>query len=118
MLPDPHAPLVTVSIEEPALAPAAPLARLPYWEHLLGLVREGLAEAAYSAAIGPALASAHADLTTYLAAVVVSLFDSTRLQALPEALAGFRHLADPTMVARSLVAQLRYVTDVAENMPR
>ena len=59
-------------------------------------VCQGLLAAAYSAAIGPALASAHADLATYLAAVVVSLFDPAQLQTLPDALAGFRRLADPT----------------------
>ena len=32
MLPDAHAPLVTISIEEQAFASALPLARIPYWE--------------------------------------------------------------------------------------
>ena len=60
VLPEPHEPLVTVSIEEQALAP--PLARIPYWEHLLELVRQDLPLAAYLAAMDPALARAHADL--------------------------------------------------------
>ena len=60
------------------LAPFNPLARIPYWEHLLGLVRQGLPATAYSAAMDPALARAHADLFTYLAAVSVSLFDVHR----------------------------------------
>ena len=35
------APLVTISIEEKALAPAAPLLRVPYLERVLEAVRDG-----------------------------------------------------------------------------
>lgn len=55
--------------------------------------------------------------STYLATVIVSLFDSARLQVLPEALAECSSLVDPTIVARALMAQIKTVTDVADNMP-
>ena len=38
LLNDPHAPMVTMSLEEQALAPARTLVRVPYLEHLLALV--------------------------------------------------------------------------------
>ena len=38
LLNDMHAPMVIVILEEQALAPARVLARIPYLEHLLGLV--------------------------------------------------------------------------------
>ena len=41
LLPEVTAPLVTISIEERALAPAAPLLRVPYLERLLEAVRDG-----------------------------------------------------------------------------
>ena len=45
LLNDPHAPTVAVSLQEQALAPARVLARVPYLEHLLGLVRRRCAPA-------------------------------------------------------------------------
>ena len=42
-----------------------PLARIPHYEHLLGLVRQGLPTTEHSAAMDPALARAHADLDTH-----------------------------------------------------
>ena len=62
--------MVTVSLEEPALAPARTLARVPYLEHLLALVQRGCAPPEFPTAIAPALAQAHADLATYLAIVL------------------------------------------------
>ena len=41
LLNDMHAPMVTVILEEQALAPARLLARVPSLEHLLGLVQQG-----------------------------------------------------------------------------
>ena len=79
MMSDAHAPLVTVSIEEQAFTPFFPLARVPYWESLLGLVRQGLPQTEYARALDPALVQAHTDLTKWLAMVVVSLFDPARL---------------------------------------
>ena len=117
LLNDPHAPMITVSLEEQALAPARVLARLPYLEHLLGLVQQGCAPAQLPAACAPALAQAHADLATYLATVIVGLFDPARLGLVPEALADDRKLGDPNVVARALLAQINYTADVAANMP-
>ena len=57
-----HAPMVTVILEEQALAPARVLARILYLEHLLGLVQQGCEPAHLPAACAPALARAHADL--------------------------------------------------------
>ena len=53
--------MVAVSLEEPALALARTLVRVPYWEHL---VQCGCLEADFHTAIEPALAQAHADLAT------------------------------------------------------
>ena len=85
------------------------LARVPYLEHLLGLVQQGCAPADLPKAIAPALAQAHADLATYLATVIVGLFDPARLALLPEALVDYRRLGDPNVVARALLAQINYI---------
>ena len=79
-------------------------------------MRQGLPLAEYTAAMDPALARAHADLVTWLAGVIVSLFNPERLRALSELFAVFRRLSDPTTVARTLMVQLQYITDVAANM--
>ena len=104
LLNDLHAPMVTVILEEQALAPARVLSRLPYLEQVSfsrGVRREG---------------RAHADLATYLATVMVGLFDRARLEALAEALADYQKLGDPEVVARTLLAQINYTADVAANM--
>ena len=116
LLNDMHAPMVTVILEEQALAPARVLARVPYLEHLLSLVQQGCEPAQLPAACAPALARAHADLATYLATLIVGLFDQARLAALPEALADYQKLGDPTVVARTLLAQINCTADVAANM--
>ena len=56
LLNDPHAPMVAVSLEEQALAPARVLARVPYLEHLLGLVQQECAPAQLPTACAPPLA--------------------------------------------------------------
>ena len=109
--------MVTVSLEEQALSPARVLARVPYLEHLLALVQQGCAPADLPTAIAPALAQPHADLATYLATVLVGLFDPARLELLPDALADYRRLGDPNVVSRALLAQINYVVDVAANTP-
>ena len=58
------------------------LMRVPYWEHLLGLVERGCLEADFHTASEPALVQAHADLATYLATILVGLFDPARLALL------------------------------------
>ena len=44
LLNDMHADGVTVILEEQALAPARVLARVPYLEHLLGLMQQGVSQ--------------------------------------------------------------------------
>ena len=51
----------------------------------------------------------HADLATYLATILVGLFDPARLALLPDALADYRSLGDPTAVTRALLAQINYL---------
>ena len=108
--------MVTVILEEQALAPARVLARVPYLEHLLGLVQQGCEPDQLPAACAPAFERAHADLATYLA-ILLGLFDRARLAALPEALADYKQVGDPTVLARALLAQINYTADVASNMP-
>ena len=114
---DMHAPMVTVILEEQALAPARVLARVPYLGHLLGLVQQGCESHQLPAACAPALERAYADLATYLAMLLAGIFDPARLAALPDALADYQRLGDATMVARTLLAQINYTADVAANMP-
>ena len=57
------------------------------------------------------------DLATYLATILVGLFDPARLELLPDAFADYRSLRDPTVVTRALLAQVNYIVDVAVNMP-
>ena len=117
LLNDLRAPMVTVILDEQALAPARVLARMPYLEHLFGLAQQGCEPTQLPAACAPALARAHADLATYLATVIIGLFDLARLEVLPEALADYQKLGDPNVVARALLAQINYTADVAANMP-
>ena len=65
LLPEVTAPLVTISIEERALAPAAPLLRVPYLERLLEAVRDGTPLDRLPDALRPAVIQAHDDLATY-----------------------------------------------------
>ena len=75
LLNDPHAPMVTVSLEEQALAPARALARVPYLEHLLAPVRWP--------PDGHLRLPSHKHMQTW---------------PLPEALADYRRLGDPNVV--------------------
>ena len=63
---------------------------------------------------GPA--RTHVDLATYLATVMVGLFDRTRLAVL-QALADHQKLGNPNVVARALLAQNNSAANVAANMP-
>ena len=101
--------MVSVSLGERTLV------RVPYWEHLLKLAQRGCLEADFPTTIEPTLAQAHADLATYLATVLVGLFDPARLALLPEALADYRSLGDSIAVTRALLAQI--IVDDAANMP-
>ena len=64
-------------------------------------------------ALRPAARQAHDDLATYLAELVLALFD----EGLQGPLEPFRALADPTTVRRALLAQMWYVADVAASLP-
>ena len=89
------APLVTISIEERALAPAAPLLRVPYLERLLEAVRDGTPLDRLSDVLRPAVTQAHDDLATYITEIVLAMFDGDQLRSLPDQLQPFRGLADP-----------------------
>ena len=74
LLADLTAPLVTISLEEKALAPAAPLLRVPYLERLLEAVRDGTPLDRLPDALRPAVIQAHHDLDTYITELVLALF--------------------------------------------
>ena len=118
LLADPAAPLVTVTLEEASIAAAGPLVRLPYLESLLDLLRQGASFPSLAAGAGPAVARAHGDLATYLAELIVPLFDAEQLKGLQGTLAPYQGLADPATVRRAFLAQMSYVADVATSMPR
>ena len=111
------APLVTISIEERALAPAAPLLRVPYLERLLEAVRDGTPVDRLLDALRPAVIQPHDDLATYITEIVLAMFDGDQLRSLPDQLQGFRRLADPLTVRRAVLTQMRYVADVASSLP-
>ena len=48
---------------------------------------------------------------------MLALFDGTQLRSLQGPLAPFLALADATTVRRALLAQMRYVADVAASLP-
>ena len=79
LLADVTAPLVTISLEEKALAPAAPLLRVPYLERLLEAVRDGMPLNRLPDALRPAVIQAHDDLATYITELVLALFDGDHL---------------------------------------
>ena len=117
LLPEVTAPLVTISIEERALAPAAPLLRVPYLERLLEAVRDGTPLDRLPDALRPAVIQAHDDLATYITEIVLAMFDGDQLRSLPDQLQPFRGLADPLTVRRAVLTQMRYVADVASSLP-
>ena len=59
LLADLNAPLVTISLEEKALAPLAPLLRVPCLERLLEVVRNGMPLDCLQDALRPAVVQAH-----------------------------------------------------------
>ena len=117
LLPDITAPLVTISIEERALAPAAPLLRVPYLERLLEAVRDGTPLDRLPDALRPAVIQARDDLATYITEIVLAMFDGDQLRSLPDQLQSFRSLADPLTVRRAVLTQMRYVADEASSLP-
>ena len=117
LLADLTAPLVTISLEEKALAPAAPLLRVPYLERLLEAVRDGTPLDRLPDALRPAVIQTHDDLATYITELVLALFDGDQLRGLQGQLQPFRGLADPLTVRRAVLSQMRYVADVASSLP-
>ena len=79
---DVNAPLVTIALDEAALAPAVLLLRLPYLERLLEAVRSGIPLEGLAEALRPASCQAHDDLATYLTELVLALFDASQLRGL------------------------------------
>ena len=118
LLADLNAPLVTISLEEKALAPLAPLLRVPFLERLLEVVRDGTPLDRLQDALRPAVVQAHDDLATFLTELVLALFDGDQLRGLQGQLQPFRGLADPLTVRRAVLTQMRYVADVASSLPR
>ena len=79
LLADLNAPLVTISLEEKALAPLTPLL---YLERLLEVVRDGTPLDRLQDALRPAVIQAHDDLATFLTELVLALFDGDQLRGL------------------------------------
>ena len=117
LLADLTAPLVTISIEEKTLAPAARLLRVPYLERLLEAVRDGTPLDRLPDALRPAVIQAHDDLATYITELVLAMFDGDQLRGLQGQLQLFRGLADSLTVRRAVLSQMRYVADVASSLP-
>ena len=117
LLADLNAPLVTISLEEKALAPVAPLLRVPYLERLLEAVRDCTPLDRLQDALRPAVIQAHDDLATFITELVLALFDGDQLRGLQGQLQPFRGLADPLTVRRAVLSQMRYVADVASSLP-
>ena len=97
----PHGPLIRTPLARPSAQSSAAAKSFS---------ATGAAPAEYLEAMDLVLERAHADLITWLAGVIVSLFNPERLQALPEIFAVFRRLSDPTLVARTLIVQLQCIT--------
>ena len=99
VLNDIHAPLVTIALDEAALAPPVPLLRIPYLERLLEAVRSGTPSDGLTEAMRPAACQAHDDFATYLTELVLGLFDGEQLRGLQGPFEPFRALADPITCA-------------------
>ena len=107
-----NAPLVTISLEEKALASLAPLLWVPYLERLLEVVRNGTPLDRLQDALRPAVVQSHDDLATFLTELVLVLFDGDQLRGLQGQLQPFRGLADSLTVRRAVLNQMRYVADL------
>ena len=110
--------MITIKLDDRALAPAAPLVQVPYLEKLLDAVRAGTPLVQLPSVMASAAGQAHQDLATFITELVVSLFDPELLRGLQGPLAPYRALADRTMVHRAILAQMQYVADVAASLPQ
>ena len=70
-----HLPMITIKLDDRALAPAAPLVQVPYLEKLLDAVRAGTPLVQLPSVVASAAGQAHQDLATFITELVVSLFD-------------------------------------------
>ena len=113
-----HLPMITIKLDDRALAPAAPLVQVPYIEKLLDAVRAGTPLVQLPSVMASAAGQAHQDLATFITELVVSLFDPELLRGLQGPLAPYQALADRTVVHRAILAQMRYVADVAASLPQ
>ena len=113
-----HLPMITIKLDDRALAPAAPLVQVPYLEKLLDAVRAGTPLVQLPSVMASAAGQAHQDLATFITELVVSLFDPELLRGLQGPLAPYQALADRTVVHRAILAQMRYVADVAASLPQ
>ena len=111
-----HLPMITIKLDDRALAPAAPLVQVPYLEKLLDAVRAGTPLVQLPSVVASAAGQAHQDLATFITELVVSLFDPELLRGLQGPLAPYQALADRTVVHRAILAQMRYVADVAASL--
>ena len=105
--------LFPLSLEDKALAPLAPLLRVPYLERLLEAVRNGTPLDCLQDALRPAAIQTYDDFATFLTELVLALFDGNQLRGLQGQLQPFRGLADPLTVRRAVLTQMRYVADKA-----
>ena len=113
-----HLPMITIKLDDRALAPAAPLVQVPNLEKLLDAVRAGTPLVQLPSVMASAAGQAHQDLATFITELVVSLFDPELLRGLRGPLAPYQTLADRTAVHRAILAQMRYVADVAASLPQ
>ena len=111
-------PMITIKIDDRALAPAAPLVQVPYLERLLDAVRAGTPLVQLPNVMAAAAGQAYQDLATFITELVVRLFDPELLRGLQGPLAPYQALADRTSVHRAILAQMQYVADVAASLPQ
>ena len=113
-----HLPMITIKLDDRALAPAAPLVQVPYLERLLDAVRAGTPLVQLPNVMAAAAGQAYQDLATFITELVVRLFDPELLRGLQGPLAPYQALADRTSVHRAILAQMQYVADVAASLPQ
>ena len=110
---DINAPLVTIAINEAALASAVLLVRVPYIERLLEAVKSGVSLDGLAEALRPAARQAHDDLATYLTELVLALFDGTRLRVSK----GRSHPFKRLRMLQQYVEPCLHRCDVATSLP-
>ena len=69
-----HLPMITIKLDDRALAPAAPLVQVPNLEKLLDAVRADTPLVQLPSVMAAAAGQAHQDLATFITELVVRLF--------------------------------------------